>query len=565
MGIRTRTVFFGVLVLLAMLPSVHASTVAVSDSRDWTDVYSVMLHAALEEKRVTFTNSEALTGLIRGVSDQAVIEVYESNDRPFVRNLAQKLASAGYDVASDTRSDSFNLDLDPQNGRYVVISEDYYRISVSVAPVAILEDRWVLIANERNIDEIERRLEGAQDVLAVGNFRRDLLTRIEPSFDEWITYNSVFTESQELAERFDTITNIILADGFSLETEFFSARSPVVLSGFNRVVDQTYNWVEANNVRSVVIIGNRLAVVGEQIRERSDKRIGVFVKFGQSDAQSTGRIYALTMFPLPQPLLGLTVQRVVYDPETQQLIAFFENIGNIGLYETTTISIRTAGVEIATVSDDDIIYIGTGEVLAQRYDVDIPLDQITDATTAEFFTSFGLTPGELDTFLTMENRYGPPFSVPLTIESISAGDVQLELIEAAYYPRLNRVGVTVRNNGTETAYYNVRIQRILINGLEQDLFTQDRIRPSEEKTTYLSARLDEIDIQENEVLRIDILYGTSPDMLLLRLNEEVPFTTKAGGLLAGLALGTAGAAALGLFVLLILAALGMFIYVKNKR
>ena len=554
-----------ILSVLLVSSTVAAVDVNVANSRDWVDVYSVQLHSALQGERVTFLNSESMTGLLRTVTDNAELVVYESNDRPYNRNLAPKLQSAGYTVLDDVRSDSFNLELDPRNGRYFVMSEDYYRISVAVAPAAIAENRWVLVANAQTIDEIAERLEGAESVVAVGSFRRDLLTQIQHTFDDWITEDSIFLESQQLAERSGDTSRIILADGFSLEAEFFNARTPVLIVGFNRVVDQTFDWIEDNNVQSVVVIGNRLAVVGEQIRERSDRRIGVFIKFGQSDTQNTGRIYALTMFPLPQPLLGLTVQRAIYDPELRQIIAYFENIGNIGLYETTTISVKNGDTEIVAVSDDDIIYLGTGEVLAKRYDVDISIDQIGDDTVAEFFTSFGLSPGELDTFLTMENRYGPPFTIPLIIANIDAGDVELELIDAAYYTRLGRVGVTVANNGTETAYYNVKVQRLIVNGLEQELFATGSVRPGEERTTYMPVRLDEIDLEENDAFNIDIVYGSSQDNLLFRIVEQRPFVTRAGGLLDGFALGTAGAAVIGLIVLLLLAAVGMVLYIKGRR
>ena len=544
--------------------SVSAVEVSVANSRDWVDVYSVQLHGALNGDRVTFLNSESMTGLLRTVSDSADLTVYESQDRPFNRNLAPKLESAGYTVLEDVRGDSFNLELDPQNGRYFVISEDYYRISVAVAPIAIEENRWVLIANADRIDEIAERLENAESVVAVGSFRRDLLARIQGSFDEWISEDSIFVESQMLVERSQDTSRLILSDGFSLEAEFFNAETPVLLVGYNRVTDQTYAWIQENDVRNIVVIGNRLAVVGEQIRERSNRQIGVFIKFGQSDTQNTGRIYALTMFPLPQPLLGLTVQRAIYDPELRQLIAYFENIGNIGLYETTTVSVKNGDTEIGVASDDEIIYIGTGEVLPKRYDMDIPVDEIDDDTMAEFFTSFGLSPGELDTFLTMEGRFGPPFSVPLVIASIETGDARLELVDAAYYTRLNRVGVTLHNNGTEDVHYNVRIRRIIVNGLEEDLFASDVVRAGETKTTYLPVRLDEVDLQENTVLDIDIVYGLSPDALFSRIVEQVPFTTRAGGF-AGLAIGAGGAAVIGLIAVLLIAALGMFFYIRGRK
>lgn len=554
------------LFVVLMIPAAYAIDVTVADSKDWVDVYSVLLHGTLEgDSRVTFLNSESMTGFVRTVSEQAPLIVYESSDSPYINNLADKLEAAGYDVIEEQESDSFNLDLDPRNGRYFVMSEDYYRISVSIAPVAIKENRWVLVANADTIDEIADRLEDADSVVAVGNFRRDLLSRIEGSFDEWITYDSIFVESQELAKRYGDTSNIVLADGFSLEAEFFAAETPVLLTGSNRVIEDTLEWVSDNDVRNVVVIGNKLAVVGEQIREQSNESIGVFIKFGQSDTQNSGRIYALTMFPLPQPLLGLTVQRAIYDPEARQLVAYIENIGNIGLYETTTISIKNGETEIGSASDDGIIYIGTGEVLAQVYDIDLPFEDLTDDTVVEFFTSFGLSPAELDSFLTMENRYGPPFTIPLTIDTIDSAELAFELIDVAYYTSLNRVGVTVLNNGTETVHYNIKIRDLIVNGLEEELFKQDSVRAGEEKITYLPVSLDEIDQLENEEFVIDIVYGSSPQNLLNRISETRPFETRAGGLLSALAIGGTGAAIGGLVALLLVAALAMFLYVRSQR
>ena len=42
----------------------------------------------------------------------------------------------------------FNLELDPQNGNYIVISEGNYRLSISVAAYAVKNNAWVLIEDE---------------------------------------------------------------------------------------------------------------------------------------------------------------------------------------------------------------------------------------------------------------------------------------------------------------------------------------------------------------------------------------------------------------------------------
>lgn len=559
-------IVFLVLILGVAVPMAHALDVTVADSKDWTDVYSVMLHGALQgNTRVTFLNSETMTGFVRTVSQQAPVQVFESSTSPYIAGFAQKLRAAGYNVTNVTTSPSFNLALDPQNGRYIVISQDYYRIAAAVAPIAIKENRWVLIVNENNVDQVAARLKNANNVLAVGSFRRDLLQKIQPSFTDWIHNDSIFIESQELADRYGETQDVILADGFSLESEFFTAQAPVLLSGYNKIVDQTYTWMNTHGVKNVIIVGNKLAVVGQQIRQQSNDSIAIFIKFGQSDAQDTGKIYALTMFPLPQPLLGLTVQKAIYDPQAHQLIAYFKNIGNIGLYETTTVSVKNGNTEIGSGSDKTIPYLGVGEVYAERFNVTLPIDQINSSTNAEFYTSYGLSPNQLDSFLTMENKYGPPFTLPLTVQTVNESGAKLVLEDVTYYTRLDRVGVTVLNNGTKTVYYDAKIRQIVVNGLPEDLFKSDSVAPGQTKTTYLPAQLDQIDLQDNTKFNVDIVYGTDPSNELERISETRNFTTSSGGVLSGLAISGVGAAIGGLVVLLLIAAIGMFIYIRTRK
>lgn len=560
-----RIIFLVVLIGIA-LPVAHALDVTVADSKDWTDVYSVMLHGALQGgTKVTFLNSETMTGFVRTVSPQAPVQVFESTSTPYISGFAQKLRAAGYNVTNVTTSPSFDLALDPQNGRYIVISQDYYRIAAAVAPVAIKEDRWVLIVNENNVDQVAQRLQNAKSVIAVGSFRRDLLDKIKPSFTDWIHNDSIFVESQKLAERYGETKSVILADGFSLESEFFTAHAPVLLSGYNKIVDQTYNWMSAHGVKNVVIIGNKLAVVGEQIRQKSNDKIAIFIKFGQSDTQDTGKIYALTMFPLPQPLLGLTVQKAIYDPQTHELIAYLKNIGNIGLYETTTVSVKNGKTEIGSGSDSNIPYLGVGEVYPERFNMTLPIDQINGSTNAEFYTSYGLSPSQLDSFLTMENKYGPPFTIPLTVQSVNSSGAKLVLEDVSYYTRLNRVGVTVLNNGTGPVSYDVKIKQLVVNGLPEDLYKSDTVAPGKTKTTYLPAQLDKVDLQDNTKFNVDIVYGKDPNNMLDHIATTRPFTTSADGLLNGLAIGGAGAAIGGLVVLLLIVGIGMVIYIRSRN
>jgi hypothetical protein len=217
---------------------------------------------------------------------------------------------------------------------------------------------------------------------------------------------------------------------------------------------------------------------------------------------------------LPQPTLGLTVTRAVYDPAVKELMVFFKNVGSGGLYELTTLSVKNPdGTELATASDKEATFLGAGEALPITYsNINIPIDQITENTVVEFYTSFGQEPTELDSFLTMQNKYGPPFSIPLEVGTQENDNLFLNVTDVSYYQDLKRLGVTMTNPSDKTVFYSVKIQRLITNGISKDYYTEGDIAPGRTKTAYISAVLDQVDLQDNKVFDITVVYGPSSDL-----------------------------------------------------
>lgn len=545
-----------------------SADVAVANSEDWVDIYSVLLSEAHEGRRAFFLNSDSITSLTKIIAKDQQVFVYESDD-PYINNLHRQLSSVGYDASLEMSSDSLNVDLDPQTGKYYVISKDNPRISISLASLAVKENAWVFIVDDDNVADVVARLSTASEVIGFGNFKRSLLDQLEPYFDEYVNNNDIFKDSQEIAKMYGIDQNLILADGAFLETEFFASKNPVMLSGHNKILDQTYEFLDENNVKAVVIVGNELAVVGEQIREKSDKTISVFVKFGQSDTSNSGKVYALTMFPLPKPRLALTVSQALYDSKSKQLVATYENLGNSGIYQLTTLSVKDEdGNELGETANSEAVYIAAGEKLPIIFEnIDLPVDKI-EGSVVEFYTSFGLYPSELDSFLTMKNKHGPPFSIPLSLANIEDDPSELEIVDAAYYKGLKRVGVTIANKGDTEVFYNLKINRLIVTGLEQDFFKADSVKPMEEKVTYIPVELDKIDLEENTEFSIVLNYGQDKDLLIKNLNVKHPFNIKSGGMLTGLVAGVTGDGSpvpLIIVVVLIILAVVIYMVVKKKN
>lgn len=560
-------------IMIALISfSSAASAIYLADSKDWKDVFSVMLYATEQGQQGVFLSTESIASVIKLLPADQHVDVFESSSSAMISNVEGQLSSAGYDVATREKADNFNILLAPSGVPYYLVAEENFKMAATLASLASNKGGWVFIVNSDNVGDVVDKLGGATEVTAVGNFRRDVLDEIRPFVTEWVNNNNVYKDSEELAKKFDNLNTVILSDGSVLEAEFFTTKNAVLLTGPNKILDDSYAFLTENGVKSVVLIGNKLSVVGEQIRSRSNKRISVFVKFGYGNTAEGGKVYALSMFPLPQPTLGLTVTKVVYDPSIREMMVFFRNIGSGGVYELTTLSVKNPdGTELGSASDAEVTFLGPGETLPITYSMTLPVDQLTANTSVEFYTSFGLEPTELDSFLTMQNQYGPPFSIKLEIGTQEGSNLFLNVTDVSYYQDLKRLGVTMTNPGEETIFYSVKIQRLITNGIPQDYYTEGDIGPGKTKTAYMPAVLDEVDLEDNKVFDLTVVYGSSSDLKInvFRPSPLPAFKVTRGGLggITGFLVNipTAAATPAGIAIIIVIIAVIIAAVVISKK
>jgi len=558
--------------LIIQIISVSATEVNVVNSKNWDDVYSMLLYSSLKDEPAFFVNSESITSLTKQLPAKSEVNLYVSKDNPYIPNIRGQLISAGFTINSEKSLSNFNTELENTQSNFLLVSADNFRLTIPAAPFAKNNGYWVYIVNENNIGDITSRIQNANNVIALGNFRRDFEAQLAPYVDEKIANDNIYLDSQEIAKKMPSLSNVILADGSLIEAEFFTTKNPVLLSGYNKLIDDTFSFLTNNGVEAVVIVGNKLAVIGEQIREKSDKKIGVFVKFGQSVIGNNDKIYALPMFPMPEQVVDLTINRVIYSPKTKELVVYYENTGNTALYELSTITIKNGkDEELVSVADDEKIFLGAGEVLPVIYSADIPVEDLTNKSYAEFYTSYGKSASEFDSFLTMKDKYSPPYRSPIEVKDIDSDNAVLSLVGAAYYSGLKRVGVEVSNDWIDTIYVRVKVNDLIINGLQKDVVGEGSVEPGKTKKIYIPAELDEVDQEENKAFNLDVVYGSAKDSMFKHISSEVPFTVEAGGLqaLTGMVIGVFGGDVnpmnIALFLILLVTIGGAFAYVKFRK
>lgn len=553
------------------MSTVSAVDINIINSDDWVDVYSVMLKSEHQGRQALFVSSDSTTGFAKLLDPQDTLHLYTSALTPYIDNLGSQLQATGFDVIQEDAVTNFNYDLDINTGNYILISLDNPRLASAVAPLAIQTESWVFIVDKENAKDIAKKIRKADNVIAVGNFGRDVLKEIQPHFTEWINNKDIFDDSHDIARKIGVGDTVILTDGSFIETEFFASSNPVLLSGPTRLFSKTFAFLEEQGVQAVVIVGNQLAAVGEQIRTQSNKDISVFIKFGQGDTKNSASVYALSMFPVPMQRIDLGVQQAIYNPASQQLITPFKNNGNIGLYSLTTVVVKNGDEELASASLPDVVYVAGGELLPLQFSMNLPLEELDENTIVEFYTSYGITPTGLDRFLTQDDIHGKPYTLPLTLQTIDDDETLLYIIDSSYYKDMNRVGITLENPTAIDTYVSVKVRDIIINGLTETVYKEDSISAGQTKTIYLPAKLDRIDLQENDVLDVVVTYGKDQALLLKTVQATEQFKIISGGRITGLVTGIGGgslATGWGLIMLFLIGSLYItyfFVRRNNKE
>ncbi len=534
-----KQIVFLFLFLFSVLFPVVSAKIVVINSEDWKDVYYGIMYAQYENLPVYFANSPNPAGLFNILPKDRVILI-ESSSKPFIPNLEAQLKMRGFVIDQKIVLKTPYRDLMPSDIKsFYVVEEDFPYLSIPTGALARATNSWVLIVNDANVNDVAGLLASAKKVVLVGKFKRSIENVISKYATERIDANNKFALSAKIGEEFLKIKKtqqVLIADGKYLEPEMLKGACPVLLVGTNKLPEEILDFIKSNNIRTVVVIGMQLTYVGEKIREETHKKVAVFIKYGMATPGVSKQIYALTMMPLPQPVIKLAILQAIYDPDAKKLMIEYENRGNTGVFLFTTFRVLKNGKELASGGDEQPVFIGAGERLWKSYD--ISLTELTGNITVEFYTSYGESPENLDSYLTQHGKFGPPYSLPLKISKIAdASEVELEKL--VYYKGRKEFGVKIKNTGSVKAAVIAKLLDVKINGIPQSLSSRVCfLTPGEEKEVFIPAELDDTDLEENKRVKVEIDFGEKEDRIVkskiktleLEIVEGLPIFVYAAGI-----------------------------------
>jgi hypothetical protein len=511
----------------ALLPAIHAASVVIN-SEDWIDVYSGMLYARMTGQPSLFMTSQryvTVLPLILPKGDQVL--VIESERFPYAANLGSTLRRQGHDPRTIYSRGGFALNLELarelNRTRFVIVDPTYGFNAVSVAPYALATNGFVLFADAENIDQVVSFLISRpklESLLIYGQVAGAVLEKLSGFSPEIINTGHRYKDNIEILTRYFQVSpnarQAVLTGGEFLETQVMGGE-PVVLVGRERVLQNTIDFVKNSSLETTVLIGNELTGSAKRLKDATG--IPVFVKVGQGIPAGIANyepIKALDMFFLPTLLIQVDFGLIQYNALEKVIEIVFRNKG-VRAFLTSTITVRVDGGVVQTLGDKDLQRLERNETRGFRYAIDLSSAVAENRNlTAEIFTIYGESPEILDRAIEAE--------VPI---QVSTGDDQCELKlgKVTFDERTQRISVGLKNPSGVDCYASINLLDVIIDDQPQliNYPGQALIQAGSKETFKIKQRMTPVDLEDNPLVHVRVLYGERDGLLFKVIDKTVPF------------------------------------------
>lgn len=519
---------YALLLFILILAASAAADTYLSNSRDWRDVYSVMLYGGIQETTSKFLVSDRHGPLIlNSLRKGEPLEVFTSEDQPFMVGYESMIEGAGFQAVAENKYGNMNLELAerlPEVKDYIIVDDAYGYNAIAVAPYAVLSKTYVLFADSMNIDQVVDILDRqeAEDIIIYGSVDREVREALEEYEPEIINQDGDrFANNVEIVKKYREIypkKQVVLTNGEFIEAEIMSGVEPVLFIGRENVPDKIKEYIQSTDIEVGVLIGNEL--VGTATIVRRQVGISTFVKFAQGARASAGSIAQvedLDRFPVPKVELDLEIISVKYNKLTGMVEITFKNNADVVTYLKGTYTLKIGDEEIIF-GDDQPVFIDKNDVYTLVYKIEDALPE--GEITLDAYVVYGESKNS------MELVIDETFSVS-TIEVDD--DAQISITKVQYDKSGNRFLIFVKNIGEVDAYVNTELVDLMILGEVRTIGSDDTIHlsPGETKKSVVRAELSDSDLEDNPLVRVRARYGARQDALIKVLEGEFEVSVKA--------------------------------------
>lgn len=502
---------------MLFLPFSIAAEHHVANSRDWRDVYSVMLFGQLSSSASKFLTSPNHAEIILySIPKEGKLNIYSSKNSPFVANYATLARSKGYEDTEEIVSDKFNLELAKKLqgiNKFIIIDDSYGYNAIAAAPYAAVDRYYVLFADSGNIDEIDNFLSGKNpsSVILFGQLDSEVKQALSKYNPTVINKGSRFENNKAMVERYLKVKptrQVVLTNGEFIEQSFISGDDPVLFIGKSNVPDNVRQYIASSDFDVAILVGNELIGVATTIRRQIG--ISVFVKFAQGARTPAGpisQVEDLDRFPMPIYQLDVGVDSVVYNSATNTLEVTYKNNADLAAYISSTIVVLP---DNKTLQDDNPFFLDRREFKTILYSKlrdgsDFFLD--TPQSKAQITTFYGESPSSLD------NSLIRTFDISM-IAVLDNSEIELQGL--VYDKTAQRFYIKMKNLGESDVYAKPEVVDVLVNDEAVTRASEKAVflKKGESKEAPIRLKLSEADILDNEKIRVRAYYGVRENSLV---------------------------------------------------
>ncbi len=515
------------LILLIAMPIAAADTY-ISNSKDWKDVYSVMLYGGIMKNRPKFLVSDKHGPLmLNAIEKTEPLEVFSSARQPYVVGYESMIRSAGFATVKEEKFINMNLEMVdklPSDVKdFVIIDDAYGYNSIAVAPYAVLTKSYVLFANSKNIGDVVDALDSREvnKVIIYGHVDRQVTDSLKKFKPETINKDGDrFANNVEIVKRYRSVDpkkQVVLTNGEFIEAEIMSGQEPVLFIGRENVPQKISDYIKSTDIEVGVLIGNEL--VGTATIVRRQVGISTFVKFAQGARTAAGNIAqveGLDMFPVPKVVVSLEIISVKYNKLTGMVEITFKNDADIAEYFKGTYTL-TANGEQFTFGDEEPVFIDRNDVKTMAYRVEGVTPE--GEMTLKAYVIYGEAKNALEFVI------DKTFSVSTTDVG---DDAQIEITKVQYDKTAKQFLIHIKNIGETEAYVNTEMVDIMITGEKVTLGSEETIQLDVGETgqSIVLADLADTDLEANPTVHVKAHYGQRSDALIKILEGDFEISIK---------------------------------------
>lgn len=322
---------------LVLTQPIYAETMIIN-TESWVEAYLSMQYGIKEGISdiyfLTNLNDAELVSRLINKDDRIII--FENRDEYVVKNYESFLEVKG---AKDSETIYFNDEFDLQKQisdrlsikKYFVINEEG-KDAISAFPYCLKHECLVTFYKRENLGDLVGLLRNSNEVILYGSFKPSVIRELDQFNLRRIDEGSSSLNNLKLVEEYLSLYGnsnfAILSNGNYFEPGFLSFGQPIVIYGGS--VDEIVSFSLENNITKYEVIGADMMNVGQNLRDFSQKKIGVVVKYGQTYVGIPGlrgKVYEMKVVEVPEFLVNMNIVDSIYIKDKSLYTIVINNTG----------------------------------------------------------------------------------------------------------------------------------------------------------------------------------------------------------------------------------------------